>query len=191
MAHILEDYEPVAARIARFWADHPDGAIHSELVFDDGQRCVIKATVFADKSQTIPSAIDFAEEILTERGVNSTSRIENCSTSAQGRALAAFGYSPTDWKKKASREEMAKVNRMESAPLRRPDTNKPQAGSAARPLNGFITESQKEAIQKIAKRQNLDDLGLLEHLHRRFGDSTLVLEMLTKQQASELIGNWG
>jgi hypothetical protein len=111
MSFDLDSYEPVASRIARFWAEHPCGAIHTELVFDDGQRCVIKATVYFD-STAAPVSSDYAEEVQTERGVNSTSRLENCSTSAQGRALAAAGFLPSDWTKKPSREEMQKVQRM-------------------------------------------------------------------------------
>ena len=108
----LENYEPVSERIKRFYEDHPTGAIHTELVFDDGKRVVIKASVYRDINDIQPAGTDYAEEVLTERGVNSTSRIENCATSAQGRALAAIGYLGSDWTKKPSREEMAKVQRV-------------------------------------------------------------------------------
>jgi len=107
----LDDYTPVSERIKQFWLDHPNGAIHSELVFDDGTRCVIKTTLWRDKNDTQPTTIDYAEELLTDRGVNSTSRIENCCTSSQGRSLAAAGYLGADWTKKPSREEMQKVIR--------------------------------------------------------------------------------
>ena len=112
MAFNLDDYTPVSERIKQFWADHPNGAIHSELVFDDGTRCVVKTTLWLDKEDSQPTATDYAEEHLTDRGVNSTSRIENCCTSSQGRSLAAAGYLGADWTKKPSREEMQKVVRM-------------------------------------------------------------------------------
>ena len=112
MAFNLDDYTPVSERIKQFWADHPNGAIHSELVFDDGTRCVVKTTLWLDKDDSQPTATDYAEEHLTDRGVNSTSRIENCCTSSQGRSLAAAGYLGADWTKKPSREEMQKVVRM-------------------------------------------------------------------------------
>ena len=112
MGFDVNDYEPVASRIARFWADHPNGAIYSDLVFDDGKRVVVKAEVWFNKTDARAAATDYAEEVITERGVNSTSRIENCCTSSQGRALSAAGYLSSDWTKKPSREEMNKVVRM-------------------------------------------------------------------------------
>jgi len=110
---MLDNYEPVASRIQRFYEAHPNGAIHCEIVHDDGTRVVIKATVWRDLADPRPAAVDYAEEMLTERGVNATSRIENCATSAAGRAIsiAALGLAPSDWTKKPSREEMAKVQR--------------------------------------------------------------------------------
>ena len=114
----LNDYEPVASRVQRFYEEFPNGAIHCEIVHDDGTRVVIKATVWRSLEDARPAAIDYAEELLTDRGVNSTSRIENCATSATGRAIsiAAHGLGPSDWTKKPSREEMSKVQRREAGP---------------------------------------------------------------------------
>ena len=112
MAFNLDEYTPVSERIKQFWIDHPNGAIHSELVFDDGTRCVVKTTLWLDKNDSQPTTVDYAEEVIADRGVNATSRIENCCTSSQGRSLAAAGYLGADWTKKPSREEMQKVVRM-------------------------------------------------------------------------------
>ncbi len=114
MGFNLDDYEPVASRVQRFYEAYPQGAIHSEIVYDDGKRIVIKATVYRNVTDPLPAAVDYAEEYLTDRGVNSTSRIENCCTSAVGRAIsvAALGLGPSDYTKKPTREEMSKVQRM-------------------------------------------------------------------------------
>ena len=111
MAFNLDEYTPVSERIKAFWIDHPNGAIHSELVYDDGTRCVVKTVLWLDKSDVQPTTVDYAEELISDRGVNATSRLENCCTSSQGRALAAAGYLGADWTKKPSREEMQKVVR--------------------------------------------------------------------------------
>jgi hypothetical protein len=72
---------------------------------------VIKASIFADRDDTRPVAIDFAQETRNSSPVNKLSFVENCATSAIGRALATYAYSPKG--KRPSREEMAKVQRGE------------------------------------------------------------------------------
>jgi hypothetical protein len=159
MGFNLDDYEPVASRIKRFWEEHPLGAIHTELVFDDGHRCIVKATVYFD-STAEPVSSDYAEEVQTERGVNSTSRIENCSTSAQGRALAAAGFLPSDWTKKPSREEMSKVQRTSNGPTveRGTDSRMPSvtvtqpAGLASEKQVYFAASFYKKAEREAPKK---------------------------------------
>jgi hypothetical protein len=68
--------------------------------------------LWLNKDDAQPTTVDYAEELISDRGVNATSRIENCCTSSQGRSLAAAGYLGADWSKKPSREEMQKVVRM-------------------------------------------------------------------------------
>ena len=138
MAFNLDEYTPVSERIKAFWIDHPNGAIHSELVFDDGVRCVIKTTLWLDKNDAQATTVDYAEELIADRGVNATSRIENCATSSQGRALAAAGYLGADWTKKPSREEMQKVVRMSG------DTQITESSNLA-------SEKQQNMIRAVCK----------------------------------------
>jgi hypothetical protein len=167
MGFNLDDYEPVGSRIKRFWEEHPLGAIHTELIFDDGHRCVVKATVYFD-STAQPVSSDYAEEIQTERGVNSTSRIENCSTSAQGRALAAAGFLPSDWTKKPSREEMAKVQRSSNGPAYERGTDPRMPSVTITQPAGLATDKQKNMIRAISKSHgalppaNLDQMTKFE-----------------------------
>lgn len=102
----LDQYEPVDQRIKRFYSDHPDGAIHADLISDpaDLKVAVVKAYVYvADRLV----ATGLAFEKAGEGFVNKTSHLENCETSAIGRALANFGYSGD---KRPSREEMQKAS---------------------------------------------------------------------------------
>jgi hypothetical protein len=103
------DYAEVAERLPLFWKDCPRGRIVTELIVDDGTRIVMKASLFATYEDYHPTTTGFAEEIRGSSMVNKTSALENCETSAIGRALANYQFQGS--KKRASLEEMVKVYR--------------------------------------------------------------------------------
>jgi hypothetical protein len=103
----LADYEPVEVRLEKFIKDYPDFRISTELEVIETNRYVVKAYLYKNSTDTIAWATGLAEETVTSRGVNQTSALENCETSAIGRALANAGYAPKG--KRPSREEMTKV----------------------------------------------------------------------------------
>jgi hypothetical protein len=103
------DYAEVADRLPLFWADCSRGRIVTELIVDDGTRIVMKAELYADIGDTVPTTTGYAEEIRGSSAVNRTSAMENCETSAVGRALANYQYQGA--KKRASLEEVVKVYR--------------------------------------------------------------------------------
>lgn len=111
----LEDYETVEERLVKYWKEHPDGRIYTEIVEHTLQRFIIKASIYRTEVDAQPWTTGFAEETVSTRGVNSTSALENCETSAIGRALANAGYASKG--KRPSREEMAKVKANEPKPL--------------------------------------------------------------------------
>ena len=109
----IEDYEPVASRLARFWEKHPEGRVITKLITFEGDRVIVQADIYVDREDDRPIATDFAEELRGSNNVNKTSHIENACTSAIGRALSDADFaSSTDWTKRPSREEMQKVSRM-------------------------------------------------------------------------------
>lgn len=103
----LADYEPVEVRLEKFIKDYPDFRISTELEVIESNRYVVKAYLFKTATDSVAWATGLAEETVTSRGVNQTSALENCETSAIGRALANAGYAPKG--KRPSREEMTKV----------------------------------------------------------------------------------
>jgi hypothetical protein len=103
----LADYEPVEVRLEKFIKDYPAFRIATELEVVEATRYIVKAYLFKDANDGVAWATGYAEETVTSRGVNQTSALENCETSAIGRALANAGYAPKG--KRPSREEMSKV----------------------------------------------------------------------------------
>jgi hypothetical protein len=110
MGFNLENYETVEDRLARFWADHPNGRIHTSIHHYDDNKIVVRAEAYFDRDKdTHPVATGYAEEVRGASPVNKTSHVENAETSAIGRSLANCNYAPRG--ARPSREEMAKVQR--------------------------------------------------------------------------------
>jgi hypothetical protein len=103
----LDDYETVEERLIKYWKEHPDGQIHTKLLEQSVNRFIVLAEIYRTEADTRPWTTGLAEETVQGRGVNATSALENCETSAIGRALANAGYATKG--KRASREEMQKV----------------------------------------------------------------------------------
>lgn len=167
----LNDYEQVDERIKKFLKDHPNGRILTDVIFQDGTRTMVKAFIYEDEKDII-KATGIAEEIrivtkaVSSQGreyeeVNYSSWTENAETSAIGRALANAGYSGN---KRASREEMEKVNRYSNIPSSH-KLNNEHYGRLE-----MATDKQSAMIKKL--KPDIDDA---------------TLSQFTKKQASSFI----
>ena len=103
----LADYETVESRLEKWWKDYPDGRVATKIEQATDTRYIVSAELFKTEADAKAYATGLASESVSDRGVNSTSALENCETSAIGRALANAGYAAKG--KRASREEMTKV----------------------------------------------------------------------------------
>jgi len=112
MAFNLADYETVESRLEKWWKDYPDGRVATKIEQASDTRYIVSAELFRTEADAKAYATGLASENVSDRGVNSTSALENCETSAIGRALANAGYAAKG--KRASREEMTKVARSDT-----------------------------------------------------------------------------
>ena len=121
----INDYETVEERLEKFWKEHPDGRIETELLEANANRFIIVARIFRTEADSKAWTSGHAEETVSAKGVNQTSALENCETSAIGRALANAGYAAKG--KRASRTEMAKVARQTTETITVEKTDDPWA----------------------------------------------------------------
>ncbi len=96
-----KSYKTVALRVSSMREDHPNWSIKTKVINADENQVLMKATIRDDMGNII--ATGHSEEVRSASMINKTSALENCETSAIGRALAACGYLSTDY---ASEEEI-------------------------------------------------------------------------------------
>ena len=77
MGFNLNDYETVETRLAKFIADFPDFRIATELESLADNRFIVKAYIYRTFADGVAFSTGLAEEKITDRGVNSTSALEN------------------------------------------------------------------------------------------------------------------
>jgi hypothetical protein len=167
VAFDLSSYEPVAERLDRWLNakiagyeastnDYP--RVLTRMVSEPGADiCVIRAELWLGE-QLI--ATGYAEEVRGSGNVNRTSHVENCETSAIGRALANCGMAGSDMTKRPSREEMSKVQRTSNGPVveRGTDTRMPSvtvtqpAGLASEKQVYFAASFYKKADREAPKK---------------------------------------
>jgi hypothetical protein len=110
-----KEYQTVALRVQKFRAAHPTWTIRSEIVHIDADQVLMRAEILDESGRLL--ADGFAEEWRASSQINKTSAVENCQTSAIGRALACAGFGGSEF---ASADELAKALRHQSAVVATP-----------------------------------------------------------------------
>jgi hypothetical protein len=147
----LSDYETVEQRLTRFWAAHPNGRTWTDMVYRDERSFIVKGEIYFDKDDLYPTATGYAEEIVGASPVNRTSALENCETSALGRALANCNFASEG--KRPSRTEMEKVDRYSKEP--RMAVTKPKT---------YTEADVKQAEDIMTLLPTVTDIGVLRDL---------------------------
>jgi hypothetical protein len=159
MGFNLDDYEPVAARLDRWLtarlaeyneskADYPR-VLTTMISAPGAEICVIRAELWLGEMLI---ATGYAEEVRGQGNVNRTSHVENCETSAVGRALANAGMAGSDMTKRPSREEMQKVQRTSNGPAMESGTDRRMPSvTVTRPV-GLASEKQVAFAKSFYKK---------------------------------------
>lgn len=177
----LEDYIPVNERIRAFHARYPAGSLDADIVSFDADRVVMKARAYRWPGDANPG-VGHASEI-TEKFA-----LENCETSAWGRALASLGFEVQNGV--ASREEMARVG---STPSQSP-ASPPAASQAPQtrrtavpppPGTALATEKQVKFLFARSKAAGLSQDQVRQVLRNTVGVDEL--ERVPKNRVDDVV----
>jgi len=84
-----KDYVPVHERLMEFWKNNPTWSIRTEILDSTGGKVRFRACVYDENG--ILRSTGHGEERENSTYINKTSYVENCETSAIGRALGLLG----------------------------------------------------------------------------------------------------
>jgi hypothetical protein len=154
----LEDYETVHKMLIRLYEMFPLARVLTYNITPEGvtDRYEFKAEIYLDRDDTRPHAVGHAYEVIGSTNVNTTSAMENCETSAIGRAInnsVLVLTKPTTTR--PSREEMEKVQRMT-------------------PVT-FTADQQDSAQKAVEQLKDITDLEELRNLYQGAKDADLLL----------------
>lgn len=85
-----KEYAEVNQRVKAFRMVFPEGSIETELVSNENGVCVFKASIRNEEGKLLGTGTAYEKE--NSSFINKTSYIENCETSAVGRALGMCGF---------------------------------------------------------------------------------------------------
>ena len=165
MGFNIDNYELVEDRLKKFWADYPNGRVNTDVVgkSDDGTMVIVKAELFTDIDSKIPVSSGLAQETKGVGGfANNEAWLENCESSAIGRALANWKYQGSK-KPRPTQEEMKKVQQ----------PKKKQGGqeSGKSPSKPIITEL---ALKKMVMSRCNDDKTFASKCYKQCVERTII-----------------
>lgn len=152
-----KEYAEVNQRIKAFRMVHPNGTISCDIINMQDDVVIMKATILDGEGRMIGSG--YAYEIKGSSFINSTSYIENCETSAVGRALGMCGFGIDT--SVASYEEVANaVQNQEQPPKQKPQkqpTEKKFIPATETQVAMIITLYNNDEISAMMKRMKKKD----------------------------------
>ena len=85
-----KEYAEVNQRIKAFRMLYPNGTIQTQMISNENGVCIFRANVIDDRGTLLGTGTAYEKE--DSSFINKTSYIENCETSAVGRALGMAGF---------------------------------------------------------------------------------------------------
>lgn len=168
-----KEYAEVNQRIKAFRMVYPEGSIITELVELENGICTMRAIV-KDGENTLGTG--FAQEKESSSYINKTSYIENCETSAVGRALGMCGFGIDT--SVCSAEELQNALNNQDKPNKEDEPNKED-----KPKVEYATEEQRGKLVRYYSNKR----DALDRILQKRGVTNIV--QLKKDEAQKIIEN--
>jgi hypothetical protein len=133
-----KEYQTVALRIQKLRETHPRWQLYTEIIKCETDVVIMRCDICDDAGVHVASG--HAEEFRKASQINSTSALENCETSAIGRALAAAGFGGT---------EFASANEVQNAIHQQAKPKPIRAGRSAEELEPLLRGCKTEEQLKV------------------------------------------
>lgn len=143
-----KEYLTVAERIGRLNHEAFIYSLNTELVSWEDGVVIMKATLTISEDDDVQTYTGHAYERESSSQINKTSALENCETSAIGRALAAAGFGGSEY---ASADEVANAVHQQDAPTPRKSIHQQDKRNAP------MTMKQQKLILKLMKSSLITD----------------------------------
>lgn len=140
-----KEYQTVALRVSKFREVHPDWELSTEIIKADEKVVIMQARIYNQDGKCISTG--HAEELRASSQINSTSALENCETSAIGRALAAAGFGGTEF---ASANEVQNAIAQQKEPKEKVTELKPRANRPKEELLKLVDDASTRELLSIA-----------------------------------------
>ena len=156
-----KEYAEVNQRIKAFRMIYPQGAIKTEMLSNENGTCIFQASVSDKEGNVLGTGTAYEKE--GSSFINKTSYIENCETSAVGRALgmAGFGIDTSVASAEEVQNAMAQQEQKEVQDMQ----------------ENIINKSKLDALNKAIENRKITDDKVLEVLNKYDYMSTSEIKM--------------
>lgn len=170
-----KEYTTVAKRVQDFRAELAGYRLVTEIISRDAESVVMKASIYDNNGVLV--ATGHAEEFRSSSQINETSALENCETSAIGRALACFGFGGTEF---ASADEVANAIHQQGK------GHKPTDGAwdrVSKERKNIVRDTQIQVIEYLKENRDFDAFALCESIKDADEKVALWSDLDSKQRA--------
>ena len=173
-----KQYIDVSQRVKAFRCVYPQGCIETEMVSNENGLCIFRAKIFNEEGKLLATGTAYEKE--SSSFINKTSYIENCETSAVGRALgmAGFGIDTSI----ASANEVLNAIANQNAPTKAQTQSKQNTPSRSK----VLSEDQIKALYEVSEKAGYNAARLVALVKAKYKCDP---EYLTKAEYEHVYGS--